>query len=1199
VKGIPTSKKLLCPVCGNHHGCKIQEDKWVLCLRGTDKEDAPLGYRFIKPLRNLMGGLFVADKSARPDFSWQDRIDRINQRRAQEREAAARLLGIEERNRSYRAVVPQLERSQEHVQVLLERGLTSAEIEQVGFRSWEPGRRVTGATSQLAGIDSRGNRLVGAGGIFIPAYDPQGNITGAQIKTDSGRPGKYIWLSSHKEDGTGGSGPHLPNGELPLFVWKHLHSLQTSLVILCEGALKSAIAALLLWRLGLTDIAVIGTASSGFFGSETLKSYLKQLSPQRVQLAPDAGAVNNSSNIPAANRQTIKQCQAWGYPVDVLWWGQTHKRQHLDIDELLVAGRWGEVQTISPDKFFRLHPVATREKLENHTPQRAGLQRFDFPVANPHSKRSERTLSADEWYWRFGLPNWFRDKLTKLPQVFKGFGKPPALKTTTRKIPVKVISYTPGEHVPTREEYERVGSPTIRFAREHRLQLYAELAAAGWQHILDKSGTGSGKSHDVGLARPEQFGVSKLLYFAEDHRNPTVATIEANFSDLPVRHDGRKRGLVEDPTRKTALGHPHQRWAQSGEKPTVAGNCPHTELFHTLANKGYVEAAITAELNPICGNCKHNWSCGSEDKALPGSNYRAVRAEALKESPCIRLSLESTPDIGREVAAFWEEATRQIKPTQVVEARLADFDKMFADLEIEMFEVYDLLARLRRQIRPILTGKVKPTQETYRGWNDSTLRQLLGTPPEDLELIIDALKMVQPDLEEVLSVDGVLVANNSNVDSAAVKRLNKLVRQESYRDSKQQLESLPANWLLPLLRVWGGLEPGALRINGGVLTITTRNPRPAEIAQGLKFNVYLDATANHEFLARFLDINAADIVQVEQEPARFDNLKIVQITGLGLAGRERSDSLKQRVAALKAELRTRHANINFIDHKVHTEDGDGWWFVHNRGSNEYQTCDALASIGSPFQNIGALQDIYITLTGDRDVDKDAPGFSSFVQWLTQSEFIQAANRLRANRRSEQELPYYAATEIDLEFLQEYYPGCKIEQVDAFDITASAGSATQQSHWKIQQAILAAVEQTGKAIENLTQVEAAKFAQVTQGRIAQVASKYGGWKVFLKLLASLLESIYRTTNNSPEDKPTLDEEQEFIARTYLPLTAVEDPPDMVEALLVTVQSHGWRMFEAILEAVDPVTKGRLLAKMMAGLPDALRKEFRATVVVAGG
>jgi rhodanese-related sulfurtransferase len=388
MKGISTSKKHLCHICGNHHGCKNLEDGLVLCLRGNSQQDAPSGYRFIKPLRNQMGGLFVANDSNRPNETWQDRIDRINQRRAQERQAA-RLLSIEERDHYYRAVVSQLGRSQEHVQVLLERGLTPAEIEQAGFRSWEPGKRVMGATSQLAGIDSRGDRLMGSKGIFIPAYDPQGNITGAQIKTNSGRPGKYIWLSSHKEDGMGGNGPQLPNGELPLFVWKHPLSLQTSSVILCEGALKSAIAALLLWRLGLTNIAVIGTASSGSFGSDTLKSYLRQLSPQRVQLAPDAGAVNNTSNIPAANWQTIKLCQAWGYSIDVLWWGQTHKKQHLDIDELLVAGRWSEVQTIGSDEFFQLHPAAIRERLENHTPQRAGLQRFDFPVANPHPKESD------------------------------------------------------------------------------------------------------------------------------------------------------------------------------------------------------------------------------------------------------------------------------------------------------------------------------------------------------------------------------------------------------------------------------------------------------------------------------------------------------------------------------------------------------------------------------------------------------------------------------------------------------------------------------------------------------------------------------------------------------------------------------------------------------------------------------------------
>ena len=846
-------------------------------------------------------------------------------------------------------------------------------------------------------------------------------------------------------------------------------------------------------------------------------------------------------------------------------------------------------------------PSLTEEAIENCI---AAWQRKQNPQP---SKQRDRTLSADEWGWKHGLPNWFRNQLAKLPQVFKGFGKRPTRNpaaTPKPPSPPKIIAYIPGDRVPSREQYEQMGCPTIQFAREHRLQLYAELVAAGWQHILDRSGTGSGKSHDVGLAHPGQFDATKLLmYFAKDHRNPTVATIEANYTDLPVRHDGEKKGLLSDSSRQTALGNPHQRWAQNGEKPTITGNCPHTELFHVFKNKGYNEAALTAELNPICSkHCVHGWSCGNKSKALPGSDYRTVRSEVLKQSSRIRLNLESTPDdIGKEAGAFWEEASRLIKPIQTIEARLADFDQVFADIETEAPDVYDQLTPLRRGARPLLAGKVKLTQETYHGWNDVTLRQLLGAPPENLEELIATLETVQPDLEEILSIDRVLVAENTDVDSSAVKRLNRLVRRESYRDSKQQLESLPTNWLLPLLRIWGGLQPGAMRIGGGVLTITTRNSRPAEIAQGLKFNIYLDATANREFLARYLDIALADIIQVQQEPDRFDNLKIVQITGFGLAGRNRSDSLKQRCSALKAELRARHADIAFIEHQSHAEKetGDGWWFNHNRGSNEYQSRSALASIGSPYQNIGHLQDVYITLTGDRNVDRDAPGFSSFVLWLTQSEFVQLANRLRANRRSEQELPCYIATEIDLGFLQEYYPGSTIEQVDTFDISRSAGSATQQSHWKIQQAVLAAVEQTGKAIEDLTQVEAAKLAKVTQGRIAQVASKYGGWKAFLKLLASLLKGINTTTNNSPENNSHLDEDQQFLAQTYLPLVAVEDPPDAVQALLITVQSYGWRVFEAILSVMDSETKGRLLAAMMAGLPDALRKEFRAAVAAAGG
>ncbi len=60
-----------------------------------------------------------------------------------------------------------------------------------------------------------------------------------------------------------------------------------------------------------------------------------------------------------------------------------------------------------------------------------------------------------------------------------------------------------------------------------------------------------------------------------------------------------------------------------------------------------------------------------------------------------------------------------------------------------------------------------------------------------------------------------------------------------------------------------------------------------------------------------------------------------------------------------------------------------------------------------YHNIGHLQDILITLTDDRQVDKDAPNFSAFVDWHTQSEIAQTPGRLRANlrlRSEEQVIP---------------------------------------------------------------------------------------------------------------------------------------------------------------------------------------------------
>lgn len=787
MKGISTSKKNLCPVCGNHHGCKIQEDKRVLCLRGSSQQDAPPGYRFIKPLRNGMGGLFGINNSAHSDGTWQDSIDRINQRRQREREATARLLGteelgIEERDRQYQAVMTQLGLSQQHSQTLLERGLTQAEIEQAGLRSWEPGKRVTDATSQLAGIDSKGDRLVGARGIFIPAYDSWGNITGAQLKTDSNRPGKYIWLSSYKEDGTG-NGPHLPGGELPLFVWRHSEAQQVSLVILCEGALKSAIAAFLLWRIGLTDIAVIGAAAAGFFGSDTLKAYLEQLAPLRVQLAPDAGAINNTSNIPAANQQTIKQCQGWGFSVDILWWRQTYKNQHLDIDELLAAGRWGEVQAISPDEFFHLHPVATREKLENHTPQSTGNSehRANEPDANAYSQylkledEQKRVERVEQEVRGFGKVKQFLKRL--LPKRLP-FELPPP-----KKLP-EVLRYAPG-NLPWYGKVENY--PKILYTPEQLPQLLTEAREKEWQDILDSSGTGIGKSHRYATLSPFTLGIEdkgRAWLLSQSHRNPTTAPAKHNYSDMPVRV---RTGFVEDPDRKTATGSPYKRYPTEKEARSLHnGNCHMADLIHSVAAKGIKDAKEEAQYNPFCTYfCSHKDYCGKFTG--PGFGYRYERRQLFENNYQIGSSIESLSEPSnypyeRDVAIL-DEPLQQLKPVQVIKANTTDLATQWDELNYQLPQVADELAPLRTA----LASLVRRVDLPYQGLNHEQLLALLPPVLEDFTDTLERIRVAMAVDLETLAGDAPDTASTQE-EGERVTSLKAKIKQRLEKLAKFQTE---------------------------------------------------------------------------------------------------------------------------------------------------------------------------------------------------------------------------------------------------------------------------------------------------------------------------------------------------------------------------------------------------------------------------
>jgi hypothetical protein len=125
---------------------------------------------------------------------------------------------------------------------------------------------------------------------------------------------------------------------MPLFCRVHPDVSNESIntVLLIEGALKSLIVAVTLWRYGLKQVAVIGTASAARFGEDTLKEYLDTFNNvEKVVLCPDAGSVRNH-NIVSANLNTLKSCENLGYEPLVAWWNQVDKNKDLDLDDYLL-----------------------------------------------------------------------------------------------------------------------------------------------------------------------------------------------------------------------------------------------------------------------------------------------------------------------------------------------------------------------------------------------------------------------------------------------------------------------------------------------------------------------------------------------------------------------------------------------------------------------------------------------------------------------------------------------------------------------------------------------------------------------------------------------------------------------------------------------------------------------------------------------
>ena len=348
-----------CPICDSNNGRCRETDGLLLCMTGTGKIAVP-GYKFIGLTKDQTWGQWVLDNqrewTEQQRQHWQqEQQAKRDQRLEAENQRAATAMPAVERDRYYRQLLSPLNLHPTDRIDLVRRGFTDEQILESGFKSVEQWQKLDKTLPHiLPGVNLDGRSLnTHSDGYLCPIRDVDGLIVGCQIRLRESEDGRYRWLTSKTKKRPKGATPHLPNGELPIAVFRPGKVTQPE-IALVEGT--GAKPFLTSQRLGMV---AIGAAGGNFASSpETLQRILRTAVYKTAVLYPDAGAVQNP-NVMRQYRSTWKLLQEWGYTVEVAWWGQTEKAAG-DIDEL---GNFDNIWRISVEGFEAIaHPFEPKGK---------------------------------------------------------------------------------------------------------------------------------------------------------------------------------------------------------------------------------------------------------------------------------------------------------------------------------------------------------------------------------------------------------------------------------------------------------------------------------------------------------------------------------------------------------------------------------------------------------------------------------------------------------------------------------------------------------------------------------------------------------------------------------------------------------------------------------------------------------------------
>ena len=381
-KLIHASKRNPCPICKNTTDwCyKLSDSLWV-CKRSDFASD---GWRKTSKQDSAGHFMFAIESDDRSD--WQEKKAQWEAKRL-EREQNQRLANLENRKGSLtaidrdpliRSLSNKLGLFAKHRQMLLDRGLTNAQIDEGLFFSIEKWQKIDNDYPLcLPGVNVSkfGDLQLNGQGIAIVTFDADRLATGWQVLAVpriDGQP-KYTWAKGAKSS-------HLPlgdgSGELPIQIIGT--SDRKKIAYLSEGTLKPKLAGY------KHDRYFIGASSGNFSGSPMqVKAALDGI--KTVVITVDGGDVTNPARMLHWQRQ-YEFLVSLGVKVKFLWYGQFNKDTN-DVDEISTK-KFNNARLIDLDWFSKLPAKFAQAVMDRLLFKK--LSSLSLPVAH---ERSEEYLS--------------------------------------------------------------------------------------------------------------------------------------------------------------------------------------------------------------------------------------------------------------------------------------------------------------------------------------------------------------------------------------------------------------------------------------------------------------------------------------------------------------------------------------------------------------------------------------------------------------------------------------------------------------------------------------------------------------------------------------------------------------------------------------------------------------------------------------